>query len=129
MSSLERLAISNDVVNSYFYPLLTASVEARLGCPEVAESEELGPYAAFGSWLREMRVAAKFASQPQAEIRARSKGLRLINQGKLSHIERGMNGDPDPKFLAQIAQLYGLNYRDVVSRWMAVRYELASARP
>ena len=126
MSSLERLAISNDDVNSYFYPLLTASIDGRLGCLEVPASEELGPYEEFGTWLREMRVAAKFASQPQAEIRARTRGLRLINQGKLSHIERGMNGNPDPKFLAQLAELYGLKYSDVVARWMNVRYRVVT---
>lgn len=126
MTSLERLPISNDVVNSYFYPLLTMSIAGRLGFVEVTAPEEVGPYLEFGSWLREKRIAAKLASQPQAEIRARQKGLKLINQGKLSHIERGMNSNPDPEFLAQISKLYTLNYDEVVARWTRVKYGIVS---
>lgn len=92
----------------------------------MTEKEQLGPYAAFGAWLREKRVAAKLRSQPQAEIRARARGLKLINQGKLSHVERGMNSNPDPKFLAQLAELYGLVYDDVVVQWVQVKYHVAS---
>lgn len=92
----------------------------------MTKAEELGPYVAFGAWIREKRRAAKLLSQPQAEIRARARGLKLINQGKLSHIERGMNSNPDPKFLAQLAELYGLAYGDVVTRWMRVRYDVAT---
>lgn len=92
----------------------------------MSDSESLGPYHAFGAWLREKRLAAKLASQPRAEIRARAQGLKLINQGKLSHIERGMNGNPDPAFLSQLADLYHLNYVDVVAQWMRVRYRVVN---
>lgn len=96
----------------------------RLRCRVVAEPERLGPYVAFGSWIRALRTA-KFKSQPLAVRRASQKKLGLITQGKLSHIERGMNGNPDPEFLAQLAMLFELPYADVVRKWIAVRYEAA----
>lgn len=126
MSSLETITIANDVVNSYIAPLLTTSVGGRIPCDTVSQEEPTtGPYLPFGQWLRDRRVEARLESQPKAEIKARRLGLRLINQGKLSHIERGMNGNPDPEFLRQLAKLYTLPYEDVIARWMHVRYAVA----
>jgi hypothetical protein len=122
MPSLDRLTVSNDNVDSYFYPGVTPYRTRPVGSPRVSDSEELGPYASFGQWLREQRLAARFRSQPQAELAATKRGLRLINQGKLSHIERGMNSNPDPAFLSEIATLYRLDYPALVQRWMTARY-------
>lgn len=115
--------MTSDNVNSYFYPLLTTSLAARLRCRQMPEAET-GPYLAFGAWLRERREAARLKSQPQAELKARKLGLKLINQGKLSHLERGMNGNPDPEFLNEIAQVYGVSYEVVVARWIAAKFGL-----
>jgi transcriptional regulator with XRE-family HTH domain len=120
----KRLRAPNDEINSYLYPALTLSRRRSVGCARVVATKELGPYAAFGQWLREQRQAAKLRSQPQAALVAKRKGLRLINQGKLTHIERGKNTNPSPAFLSELAQLYGLSYLTVVERWVAARYSM-----
>lgn len=96
MSSLGTIRPATDAVNSSFYPCLTIASLAAVASRQVPTSGAEGPFIAFGQWIREQREAAGLTSQPRAEIRARAKGLTLINQGKLSHIERGQNGNPDP---------------------------------
>jgi hypothetical protein len=124
MSSLGTVSISNDGVNSYFSRLLTPSVDPPLRWLQVKAGQTVRPYAAFGKWLRDRRLGAGYQSQPRAALRALHRGLTLINQGKISHIERGLNGDPDPELLQQLAQLYGLEYDAIVRQWMQAKYNV-----
>lgn len=127
MSSLERVSGSNDVVNSYFSRLLTPSLGGRIPSTQVAERKgETGPYAEFGRWLKDQRLAAGLRSQPQAVLAAVGKELHLINQGKLSHLERGFNSDPEPDLLRQLAVLYRLEYRAIVAKWLETKFGLVA---
>lgn len=128
MSSLETIRLVTDGVNSYFYPLLTMSMDAPVGFLAVSEKAGgKGEFIAFGRWMRDRRTGARFISQPHAVRRAEELGLTLIDQGKLSHLERGMNGNPDPAFLRQLAKLYRTDYHVIVRNWMQARYAAAES--
>ena len=77
------------------------------------------PYKDFGAWLRELRVRAGFLSQSNVEVRG---GSRLVNQGKLSHIERGLNKNPSPDLLRALSSLYKRPYRELIARWVEARF-------
>lgn len=84
-----------------------------------------GPYIEFGRWLRSLRegrLSKKDRSQPRAAMLAQSNGLTLINQGRITHIERGWNREPDPELLRQFASLYHVSYEEIVSKWVAFRF-------
>ena len=76
-------------------------------------------YKDFGTWLREIRIRAGFPSQSNVAVRGRS---GLVNQGKLSHIERGLNANPAPALLRELAVLYKRPYAELVARWVHVRF-------
>lgn len=91
----------------------------------MAQGRGEGPHVALGGWLRELRIAAGFDSQPRAEMRAQHLGLASITQGKLSYAERGWNPMPDPRLLLDLATLYGVPYEDLVARCVEAQYGLA----
>lgn len=76
-------------------------------------------YKGFGAWLKQIRVRAGFPSQSNVAIRG---GSDLVNQGKLSHIERGLNTNPAPALLRELATLYKRPYAELVARWVHVRF-------
>jgi hypothetical protein len=91
--------------------------------PGVSERPvKTGPYAEFGGWLRQRRERSKHKSQLNSQRRSPGLGISSITQGKLSHIERGLNQNPEPDLLRGIAVLYETPYEEIVSRWVECRF-------
>lgn len=127
MSSLGTIRSPNDGVNNNLSPSLTGPLEGAVGfggdtfLPTNA-AQKTGPFLEFGEWLRWLREDEKKYSQPQAVQRARAMKLPEITQGKLSYIERGLNGNPEPELLRQLATLYETPYETILDRWVGTRY-------
>lgn len=86
-----------------------------------------GPYIGFGRWVREQRERHRFRSQLSSERRAKELGLRVINQGKLSHLERGWNSNPEPELLREVAAFIRVPYPVVVQEWVKHRFGISMA--
>lgn len=121
---MKTLRVFTDDVNSIFYPPVTASISQPLPLPSSMADvpKGPGPHAEFGEWIREKRRCAKNRTQPKAVLAARRLGLHLITQGKLTHLERGWNRNPDPELLRQVATLFQVPYEEVVAHWVAHRF-------
>jgi len=111
------LRSTTDVVNSLFSLSLTTSLGGELTSGPMSSVSR--PYRDFGAWLKQIRVRAGFPSQSNVEIRG---GSKVVNQGKLSHIERGLNTNPSPALLRELATLYKRPYSEVVARWIDARF-------
>jgi transcriptional regulator with XRE-family HTH domain len=87
-------------------------------------STSSGEFAAFGIWLAQLREEAGYHSQSQAAMKARSKKLSTVTQGRLSTLETGRNSNPDPQLLMDLAHLYSVPYDIVIKAWAKYRFGL-----
>jgi hypothetical protein len=111
-----------------FLPLLILSIGVGLACEALPKKPKGdGPHIEFGRWVREQRERLKARSQLSSEKRAKELGLNVINQGKLSHLERGWNGNPEPDLLRELATFIRLPYAVIVEKWVKHRFGVAMA--
>ena len=81
----------------------------------------------FGEFLRNLRKARDWSGRGAASI-AQRKGLPLTYQ-VLRNLENGQIKNPGPETLRAIADLYDIEYRDVVFRFVSSRYSLGLTFP
>ncbi|HET6201559.1 MAG TPA: helix-turn-helix domain-containing protein [Planctomycetota bacterium] len=78
----------------------------------------------FGAYLRSCREAAGFRSQ-RAAIGALEPRRERLSQGLLAHYETGRVRNPDPRILARLAALYGVDFLEMILRLARARWASA----
>jgi transcriptional regulator with XRE-family HTH domain len=77
---------------------------------------------ALGTFFKELRESRGWSLRGAASLAGRRE-LALTYQ-VLFRLEQGQVKNPEPEVMRAIASLYGLDYSDVVSRFIAMRYDL-----
>jgi transcriptional regulator with XRE-family HTH domain len=66
---------------------------------------------AFGSYIKALREAVGLTLRAVED-----KTNRVVKNGYLSQIEKGMINRPSPGILYELAQVYGVSYRELLAR-------------
>lgn len=82
----------------------------------------------LGEYLVAERERRQWQQAQAAEL-AQRRGLTALTRQVLLRLENGQTKSPDPKALRAVADLYGLDYSDLVARMMSERYGAPSDLP
>lgn len=83
----------------------------------------------FGQYLEGLRRQAGWKKQTDAARRAKQRGLSTVIQEKLSRLEHGKIGDPDPAFLRDVAQLYQVPFPQLLDVFVTEKYGVPPRPP
>jgi transcriptional regulator with XRE-family HTH domain len=79
----------------------------------------------LGEFLIAQRASRQW-QQAEAAAIAKRRGLKALTRQVLLRLENGQTKSPEPEALRAVAELYTLNYDDLVHRMMVERYGISS---
>ncbi len=78
----------------------------------------------LGHYFASLRAAAGFASQRQAALLARKRGIQVSYQ-QLQRLEAGKTKAPDVSLLRSLSRLYGIGFEVLLSELWRRQYEVS----